>query len=141
LTTARRTIASNSFVRVLTILVGTGLALAACARDSQKVTREKCERLRDHVVDIQLLRLPSSLAPPSVVTPPDPRAGDRLEAKHIELPPVQPDVAGHRAAMRQALGDAYVTSCQKNLSAALVNCELAAADSVSMIECQKSGTN
>lgn len=90
------------------------------------------------MIDLQLARLPSSLASPAIVTPADSHGGGNQAPKTVELPPTPPDVAGHRAAMTQALGEGFVTSCQKNLSAAQLKCALAASDSVSVTECETS---
>ena len=62
------------------------LVLVACSRD-HGVTRQRCEQLRDHLVDLRLQQ----------VTPD--RPGD---------PPL--DLAAHRRALQRSLGEKFVTT-------------------------------
>lgn len=84
------------------------VALAACGRDTDDnaVSEQRCERLRDHVVDVRL-----------------------ASATGVEREP-------HRRAMRQALGKDFVSSCVGSLTDAQVQCALKAPDSAAIAACQ-----
>ena len=70
------------------------LALAACSHD-RRVTRQRCEQLRDHLVDLRLQQvLPN-------------RPGD---------PPL--DLTAHRRALRRALGERFLTRCEQQMAVA-----------------------
>ena len=82
----------------------------ASAEDQAVGARQHCVDLRDHLVDIRL----KDVADPAV------------------------DVAAHRAAMQQALGDHFVVSCLKDLSETQAKCVMAATDSESVTACSNS---
>jgi hypothetical protein len=135
-------------MRVRRGLLGVSLVtalIAACATTDESVDRAKCERLRDHMIDLRLSGLAQTPAFASPTkTPPPPSAGapdaSRIppygsNAGPLEHPPdtrSQPiseaDLKAHRQAMQQALGEDFLTSCQKSLSATQLRCALAAND-------------
>lgn len=94
-------------MRSLIVLFVTICMSAGCAtsENEEDAARKRCTRMRDHLVDLRLAS-----------------AGDRV------------DVRAHRAALTQALGDAFVAKC-KELPVATVKCLLGATDSVSANEC------
>lgn len=87
------------------------MALAACGADEIPDDEERaatpCEELRDHLVD---LRVGSATG-----------TADEL--------------AQHRAAMRRALGDDFVQSCEDNLGPTQIACSTAAADLAAVSAC------
>jgi len=87
-----------------------GLGCGATVDDPVTEARQRCTDLRDHVVDLRL----KDIADPAV------------------------DVAAHRAAMTQALGDHFVDSCLKDLSEKQMNCVLTASDTQSVTDCSSS---
>jgi hypothetical protein len=85
------------------------VALFGCtSRDDDEVDRQRCEKLRDHMVDL--------------------RVADIGEIKEV-------DIAAHRAALKQALGDSFIASCQQALTAPQITCSLAAKDSTAALAC------
>ena len=91
-----------------------GLVVGCTSHD--EVERTKCERLRDHVVDLRL----------------EQNAG----AKDSLGQPI--DLAPHRAALKQALGGEFVASCEKTLTPKQLECALAAKDSAAASACTSS---
>jgi hypothetical protein len=85
------------------VLLSLGLAAGvfACAdpEEPRESARKRCLALRDHLIDLRL-----SSAEQSV------------------------DVAAHRDAMKQALGETFVETCQQEVSADELNCGLSATD-------------
>jgi hypothetical protein len=73
--------------------------------DDATVARTKCESLRDHLVELRL-----------------------ATATNV-------DVAAHRAAMRKAMGNTFITDCESKLSARAVDCALHATDSTAAAAC------
>jgi hypothetical protein len=65
----------------------------------------RCEALRDHLVELRLTQTTNV------------------------------DHAAHRAAMRRALGDTFVTDCQTMLTARDVDCALNATDTATAVAC------
>jgi len=76
------------------------LSCGACS-STDTVDRAKCERLRNHVIDLRLQET-------KVLTP--------------------AELAQHRAAMTQALGDSFISSCEKSMSLEQINCAMRASD-------------
>ncbi len=76
------------------------------SEEEESAAPTRCESLRAHLVELRL-------------------AG----ATHV-------DVAAHRAAMLDALGDSFLTDCQTKLSASEVDCALNAADSTAAAACK-----
>lgn len=95
-------------MRVIAVVA---IVLCACSGGDDEATaasrQARCERLRDHVIDLRL-----------------------ASATNV-------DVAAHRQAMRQALGDDFVTACTGTMTEAQVDCALAAADSDAVTACSK----
>lgn len=85
-------------------------ALVGCGGDDavESIARP-CEQLRDHMVDLRFQR---------AVGTPD-------------------EIAQHRAAMQQALGAEFVSSCEKLMSPSEVECALRAPDSTTAMACQQ----
>ncbi|MEO8844989.1 MAG: hypothetical protein ABI591_15345 [Kofleriaceae bacterium] len=50
--------------------------------------------------------------------------------------PSKPDIEGHRAALKQALGRAYVDSCLATLTQTQLDCSLSAKDTAALVACQ-----
>lgn len=76
------------------------LLVAACSGDDGAASRQaRCERLRDHVIDLRLASVQNV------------------------------NVEAHREAMRRALGDDFVTSCAATMSDKKLTCALSASDS------------
>ena len=72
------------------------------------VEREDCEQLRDHVVDLRLSTI-------------------------SDLP--TEDMAGHRSALRNALGEPFVSSCMKTFTPDQIQCAKSALDSDAASSC------
>ncbi len=79
---------------------------AATGDNASVKDRVKCESLRDHIVELRL-----------------------AQATNV-------DRASHRAAMRKALGDTFVTDCQTKLGASEVDCALNATDTAAAVACK-----
>jgi hypothetical protein len=94
------------YVRVVLLL------LMACSATDEDSRRVKCERVRDHLVELRL-----QTASPGV------------------------DVSGHRSAMKQALGHTFVDRCEQDLSAAQVTCVLRARDHFAASACTGTASN
>ena len=110
------------------------LVLVAACSSNEPTKRELCGQLEDRVVE-QRVKTITAIAP-------DPyAAGSGFGTRPATtLKPVGPDIAGHRTAMKQALGSAYVDSCVEKLSEKQLKCALAAADAEAVAKCQ-SATN
>lgn len=110
--------------------------LASCAaksNDSGESRDQQCERMRNQVVEMTIAGIPTDIHP----TPEDlARVGVPLSSRN--LPSVKPDVSGHRAALRQALGHEYIESCLANLTPKQLECSLAAKDTSALVVCQRS---
>ncbi len=94
-------------MRRLLVLV---IAVAGCNADdvgAAEPAARPCAQLRDHVVD---LRLVSAHGAPK-------------------------DLATHREAMQRALGDDFVSSCEKSMSASQIECGTAAGDLAAVSAC------
>ena len=83
-----------------------------CTSHREDATR-RCTELRDHVVELRLAQSQG--------------ATDALGH------PI--DLAPHRAAMKQLLGDDFVEHCQRDMQASQVKCALAATDTESASAC------
>src|SRR6476661_1720705 len=92
------------------IALSVALVIASCSSsdDDPADARRRCEALRDHVID---LRFPMSAVPSSapVIEVTKPGAEPRPAAEPF-------DVAPHRAAMKQALGERYIDACVTKMS-------------------------
>ncbi len=112
------------------------IMLAGCAgrsNDTAETREQQCERLRDQVVEIGVAGIPSSATPPAedlARLGPAPRNGT----------PSKPDVEGHRAALKQALGQEYINSCLATLTPTQLECSLAARDTAALVACQQGTT-
>jgi len=73
------------------------LAVVAGCADHGTVDREGCARLRDHVVDLRVADAASELGT---------------------------DVAQHRRALNQALGEDFIASCVRSMSYEQLECSL-----------------
>ena len=83
------------------------LMIGCGSSDSDEVDRRRCEQLRDHLVELRL----KSVADPRV----------NLDA--------------HRKALKQALGDSFVSSCEARTTSAELKCQLAAGDTQAAAAC------
>lgn len=81
------------------LLVGLA-ALFACSH-GETVDRQKCLELRDHLIDVRL--------------------ANAAGAEGVDL-------AQHRAAMKQALGEKFLSECEQHTTIAQLRCELKATD-------------
>jgi hypothetical protein len=97
-------------ILILAAILGAALGCGATSGDPAIEAHEHCVELRDHMVDLRLK---------------DAVDGDV-------------DVAAHRAAMKQALGDHFVDSCLKSLSEKQLHCVMTATDSQSASDCTSS---
>ena len=79
----------------------------ACG-SSDAVDRRKCTELRDHLIGVRLAS-----------------AGDIGAG----------DIAQHRAAMKQALGEGFISQCEQSTSLEELRCELKATDLSSASAC------
>jgi hypothetical protein len=106
------------------------LVLVAACTSNEPTKQELCEQLEDRVVEQRVNAIHASA--------PDPfAAGSAFGTKPAAgLKPVGPDIEGHRVAMKQALGSAYVDSCVEKLSEQQLKCSLAAADGEAVANCQ-----
>ena len=94
------------------MLVVGWLAVAACTHDDA-VDTKKCTKLRDHIVDLRL------------------SDGDEVEGF---------DVAQHRAALTDALGDKFVADCANTMPIEQLRCEMKATDLRSASGCSARAT-
>ena len=82
------------------------IAVAACAGAGDEPSRtEQCERLREHLIDLRVAN-----------------TGDI-------------DVRAHRAAMEQALGTEFLTTCERSVSDRELACGLRAIDAQGALAC------
>ena len=100
-------------MRKIPVLVLVAIAsIGGCNGDDEaevdQVVRP-CEQLRDHLVD---LRVDSASGKPD-------------------------EVAQHRAAMRHALGDDFVASCERQMAASEIACASKAADFAAVTACSQ----
>ena len=95
------------------------LVIAACSSSSSGPNREDCEKLRDHTIDVRLASIGTGS-----------NAGD---------PGV--DIAAHRAAMKQALGDSFVSSCLQTMTSTQIECALGAKDTETAVACATAPKN
>ena len=87
------------------------LVLAACSHE-RRVTRQRCEQLRDHLVDLRLQQVGPN------------RPGH---------PPI--DLTAHRRALQRALGEGFLTRCQQQIALAKLDCEFDAKDATTANAC------
>lgn len=92
------------------LLVGL-LVGAACSSDDS-VDRGKCTQLRDHLMDVRL-------------------QGPAVEGV---------DLAQHRAAMKQALGEQFVSQCEQKMSIGELRCAMKATELSGTSECARVGS-
>ena len=92
--------------------------VAACSTSSRDADEQRhhCEQMRDHVIDLRL----ADVGPDHTS---DKRSGQGASSE----PPQTPiDLAQHRAAMKQALGDRFINDCVSQMTADQVSCALSA---------------
>ena len=82
------------------VLIAGLVACGGPSDDNTERVASPCTQLREHLVD---LRVSTARGTPT-------------------------QLADHRAAMERALGDGFVTSCEKNLDATQIDCSLRASD-------------
>lgn len=87
------------------------IALTACAHD-EPVDRRSCEKLRDHLIDVRVTS--------------DGAAGA--------------DAAQHRDAMKAALGDDFVDTCERSMSVEQLRCAMNARDLGATRDCSSAAT-
>lgn len=94
-----------SYVGVLILISAAGCA-ASTVEESH---HDKCKRMRDHLVELRL--------------------GDLPGAKDEQI------IAGHRAALTNALGDGFVATCDEQINNSNLDCALAARDVSAATQC------
>jgi hypothetical protein len=83
------------------------IAIGACtSSNDDAVDQRRCTQLRDHLIDLRL--------------------------KGLE----DVDIASHRRALTQALGDEFVASCQQSIAWGELKCMLDAADQETAESCR-----
>jgi len=82
-----------------------------CSSNDDEVDREKCTKLRDRMIALRLAGLEAS---PGV------------------------NAAAHRAALEQSMGDEFIASCQRSLTASQIRCAIAADNLANAQECSRS---
>lgn len=85
--------------------------VACSSSDDVDVDRRRCEKLRDHMVELRLHDVKSGI-----------------------------DVRAHKEAMKRALGERFVTGCMKELSPSELQCHLRARDLATATACSKRAT-
>jgi len=103
------------------------LTIACTSRESTK--EELCEQLRDHVVDLRA----ETLAAPTRELRHGSSAGADPNSERSEA---RPDVEGHKAALKRALGTEYVDYCVKSISPGQLRCSLAVTNAADVTTCQ-----
>ena len=93
------------------VLVVITLLGIGCSSNDDDVDREKCTCLRDQMITLRLKGLETS---PDV------------------------NVAAHRAALEQSMGDDFIASCQQTLTASQIRCAMAADSLANAQECSRS---
>ena len=86
------------------------LVIAACSHD-EVVDKAKCTQMRDHMIDLRLAGAAGS---------------DEM------------DLAQHRTAMKQALGESFLADCQHNMTIEQLHCAMKATDLQASIACSNS---
>ena len=116
---------------VLTCVVA---IVAACAT-SGTAPRSDCGRLSDHLIELRLAG-----ASPTGKAKLLPELDDAIAAARARPMPTArsltaAEIAAHRRALSQALGEGFVSSCEKTLSQHQIDCALAATDSAAAAGC------
>lgn len=141
-------------------MMGRFIAFVACllvtsscgSSDDDEVTRGRCEELRDHLIDLRLASAQSTAVPaadtrPPIQVPSGPVKHDEhgrpqpAPLKPMALPPMSApkiDLAAHRAAMKQAFGERFLSTCQQTMTSARLKCVLAATDNDKVTACSSS---
>ncbi len=102
------------------------VVVIGCTRD-EAVTANRCAQLRDHVIDTKLKTLANVGSASAIAT----TGSDRRASEPISAS----EVANHRAALQQALGEPYIANCVKNVASRQLTCALAASDAASLTAC------
>ena len=107
----------------------------ACARTDDD-NRRACEQLRDHMVDLRVAneRSDEPIAEPPAPTNPLPTMPAPPPAAVATRPLSERELAAHRQALRQALSDGFLASCER-LTPAQRKCALAASDPAALAAC------
>lgn len=116
------------------------VALCLGCSSSDEVTRDRCVQLRDHLADLRLRDAVDGKQMPTVQTLPPvqvaTRAGaKKLETQQLSIATVPIDVAAHRAALTQAMGENFLATCQQKISSNRLRCMVDAPDSAALAEC------
>lgn len=85
------------------------LLIAACSHD-EVVDKTKCMQMRDHLVELRLASATGS---------------DDM------------DLAQHRTAMKQALGNSFLSECEHTMTIEQLHCAMKATDLSASIDCSK----
>jgi hypothetical protein len=98
--------------------------------------RARCQKLRDHLVDLRLAGASAATErPPALPKPADPQPAGIAASTPTQRPLTEAEIAAHRRVLSQALGENFVSSCEKTLSPKQLDCALAAADSPAAAAC------
>jgi hypothetical protein len=89
------------------ILFGVWLLGCASSKDDDDVDKARCGELREHLIDLRLKGMTDA------------------------------DVAAHRTALQQAMGDDFIASCQRSVTSSQMKCTLGAVDSEAAEACRQ----
>lgn len=110
------------------------LAAAACTGGGSADLHQRCEQVRDHLIDLRLRQVTASDTSPASQLPTIvPGQADR--PAEVVPPPAPIDIEAHRAAMKQALGTRFVETCASTYQDSRVRCLLAADSSSAVNAC------
>jgi hypothetical protein len=96
--------------KVIAFCMMVAFCVSCSSSDDQEVDRASCERVRDHLIDLRLITVQGS---PKI------------------------DLAQHRAAFKQAMGESFLSGCQATMTASQVRCALDANDATTASACSK----
>lgn len=105
--------------------------MTACGSSmtDQEAKRQRCVELRDHLIELRLSDVGAQAIVPTIETTTSPQG----HTAKVVVPPI--DMRAHRAAMRSALGDRFLGSCQTAMTDGQVQCALGATSSAAAAAC------
>ena len=107
---------------------------AACTGDGASDVHQRCEQVRDHLVDLRLRQVAASDTSLAAQLPTVVPAQPGRPAEVVPAPsPI--DLDAHRKAMKQALGDRFIQTCASSYHDSRVRCLLAADSSSAVNAC------
>jgi hypothetical protein len=128
-------VSTSGPLRAFRGVVALVVVLVGCSSRAED-PHAKCERLRDHLVELRL-----GNAPNAAETPPAPQndlgSAGRFSAVERSSRPLSADeIAAHRRALAASLGDSFVSSCETSLTPKQVDCALEAKDPAAAAACR-----